>query len=115
MEAQAKKKGGTQRVGSQKGGGPKGRGPEEWGPEAWGPRGVGPKTRKMGGPKGWGAEGWEHRNFLLFSLSRQKVGLLVSLWGSSLGMLVVFLEDGTFKCAQKKDTRRPPERKKRKW
>ena len=100
--------------GAQKGGAPKGGAPKGGGPEGWGPEGVGAQTQKKWGPEGWGPEGWSPegwsperwspegwgaQNFALFSLSRQKIRSF-PLWGSSRGILVVFLKAGTLKCAR---------------
>ena len=69
-------------------------GAKGWGPEVTrtglGPKGEeGPKPRKKSGP-----EGWEAQNFALFSLSRHHFALLVSLWVSYRGILVVFEASG---------------------
>ena len=62
-----------------------------------GPKGGAPKggAPKGGAPKGGGPEGVEGPKFRAFSsLSRHRFALIVSLWVSSRGILVVFKAQG---------------------
>ena len=76
---------------TQKKWGPGGPPPEGWGPEEWGPKSGG---RRSGGPKSGGPKGFAGPNILRFfsHLPPPIFTLFLSLWGSSRGILVVFLK-----------------------
>ena len=74
------------RSGGSKGGGPKG----------GGSKGGGPKV----GPEGWGPQVWEAKISLFFPSSATQFVLFFPLWGSSRGILVVFLKARTLKCTR---------------
>ena len=83
-------------VGARRGGGPEGWGPGGAGarrggsPEGWGPGPRKSGTRRGGGPEAWGGP----KISRFFSLSCRKFHFLLSLWGSSSGILVVFEAPG---------------------
>ena len=93
--------GGPKGWGARRGGRPQGVGArtqKRWGPKGWGarrgggPEGVGARTQKRWSTKGWGLKGWgpEISRFFFFSLSPEISFFLLSLGGSSRGILVVF-------------------------
>ena len=76
-------------------------GPERLGPEGDEPRNMGPQRQAPNcgtpqeGPLRWGPKGVGPQNFALFFHSPATIVFLSSLsWGSSRGILVVFLKAG---------------------
>ena len=64
------------------------------------PKGRSPRTQKNGAPKGGAPKGGRPKISRYFSSSASQFVLLFPLWGSSRGILVVFLKAGALKCAR---------------
>ena len=91
MEAQTQKKWGPERWGP-KGGARRVEAPKGGGPEGWRSKPRKSGAQKGGAPKGGGPKGGGPKFRAFFSLSRHRFAVSVSLWGSSRGILVVFLK-----------------------
>ena len=74
------------------------RGQTQWGPEGWRALRVGPKG---GAPKGGAPTGGGPKiSRFFFPSPATKFVRFFPLWGSSRGILVLFLKAGTLKCAR---------------